>query len=174
MTIRDEVDFWILGVPRPWPRPRARAVKTPKGYQARIYKGANSGASRKHYKHWAETCRVEMARNKQEVRNLISPRSPISLSLTFVMPRPKDHYTNRDRSRPIKDSAPIAHISNPDVDNLAKCILDEGNELLWDDDRQVAQLVLTKHYTTDSRCGCHVIVRPLKFEHPNEEPLYAS
>lgn len=36
-----------------------------------------------------------------------------------------------------------------DVDNLAKCVLDALNGILWDDDDQVVDLVLHKRYSKE-------------------------
>ena len=37
-----------------------------------------------------------------------------------------------------------------DVDNYAKSILDQFNEVLWVDDRQIQRLGITKNWTTSN------------------------
>ena len=60
---------------------------------------------------------------------------PLSVSLTFWMPRPK----RCPRTLPTV---------KPDLDNLAKLILDACNGLVWIDDSQIVHLVLDKNYAT--------------------------
>lgn len=63
-------------------------------------------------------------------------RGPISVSITFVLPRPKA------RSKESWVSV------RPDLDNYVKAVLDALNEVVWDDDGQVAELYATKRYET--------------------------
>jgi Holliday junction resolvase RusA-like endonuclease len=41
----------------------------------------------------------------------------------------------------------VQHIGRPDLDNLAKAVLDAANGYLWCDDSQIVALVLSKHYS---------------------------
>lgn len=41
----------------------------------------------------------------------------------------------------------------PDVDNYAKAVLDAGNSVLWDDDRQVAPLIVDKEWAKPGETG---------------------
>lgn len=43
-----------------------------------------------------------------------------------------------------------------DVDNVAKTILDVGNGILWEDDRQIARLSIEKAYGPDDRTEIEV------------------
>ena len=65
---------------------------------------------------------------------------PLSINLVFVMPRPK--------SRSKKE---IYHAVKPDIDNLIKWILDVGNGILWDDDKQVVSVGSVKIYGAEPR-----------------------
>jgi Holliday junction resolvase RusA-like endonuclease len=40
----------------------------------------------------------------------------------------------------------VQHIGRPDLDNLAKAVLDAANSYLWCDDSQIVALVLSKSY----------------------------
>lgn len=60
----------------------------------------------------------------------------------------------------ISDSRPLrsekqwglkAHVSKPDVDNLAKFILDCGKGVLWEDDSQIVSLSASKYYSDEPR-----------------------
>lgn len=60
---------------------------------------------------------------------------PVTVSIVFMFKRPK--------------TAPLSvrhHTKKPDLDNLAKLILDASNGFLWEDDCQVACLKLEKIY----------------------------
>ena len=63
-------------------------------------------------------------------------KGPISMALTFLMPRPK--------SLPKKV---IHHIKKPDLDNLAKAIKDALQGVIYKTDSQVVVLNLDKKYT---------------------------
>lgn len=65
---------------------------------------------------------------------------PISLSLTFIMPRPQSLCRKKD------PTGRIWHISKPDADNLAKAFKDALKSMAWNDDSQVCRLVATKCY----------------------------
>lgn len=43
------------------------------------------------------------------------------------------------------------HTVKPDVDNLVKAVLDNGNEILWKDDRQIVQIIASKHYAEEAK-----------------------
>lgn len=53
----------------------------------------------------------------------------------------------------------IFPISKPDVDNVAKGILDACNKIVWRDDMQSCDLMVWKRYATSARA--HVSVRAL-------------
>ena len=42
-------------------------------------------------------------------------------------------------------------LKKPDCDNLAKCILDALNNVAYDDDKQVVELYVEKHWSDDPR-----------------------
>ena len=70
---------------------------------------------------------------------------PIYLSLRFDFMRPK----SRKRDRFV--------VTRPDVDNLAKGIMDAMNGIFFEDDRQVASLGVLKAYTkADGAPGVYV------------------
>jgi Holliday junction resolvase RusA-like endonuclease len=80
----------------------------------------------------------------------------VSVSITFAMPRPKSH----SGAKGLKASAPVAHVGKPDVDNLAKLILDQltrsGN--VWRDDSQVVSLMAHKFWALGNKHGCWVSI----------------
>ena len=84
----------------------------------------------------------------------------VRVEIHFFMVRPKDHYTANDRLKPIKKRAPDKedHWGKPDLDNLAKPILDELTEAgMWLDDSQVIDLRVSKRWANKTP-GCAVYV----------------
>jgi Holliday junction resolvase RusA-like endonuclease len=66
----------------------------------------------------------------------------VSVWLTFTFSRPKSHMTKRG----VKKTAPA--LPREDVDNLAKAVLDALTCHAWHDDKQVAELHVSKSYGT--------------------------
>ena len=62
---------------------------------------------------------------------------PIHLIITFYLARPK--------SCPKKRTLPV---TRPDLDNMAKLVLDACNKFLWADDAQITDLEIYKRYSS--------------------------
>ena len=68
---------------------------------------------------------------------------PVSLSLSFFMPRPKKHFN----SKGLKMDSPENFIQKPDADNLAKAVMDALTVIgMWKDDAQVYELRVLKKF----------------------------
>jgi len=67
---------------------------------------------------------------------------PISVTIKLTFERPPSHLNKSG----IKASAP--RLPKPDVDNVAKAVLDAINGVAWHDDSQVAELIVRKSYGT--------------------------
>lgn len=59
---------------------------------------------------------------------------PVRASIRFFMPMPKRPKTN------------LWHVGKPDLDNAAKAVFDSLNGIVWEDDSQVCEVFMTKHY----------------------------
>ena len=71
---------------------------------------------------------------------------PLSVNISFYMPRPKGHYgTGRNRLN-LKPSAPRHHTTKPDLDNLIKFVKDCLNGIVYEDDKQVVDISAFKLY----------------------------
>ncbi len=71
-------------------------------------------------------------------KDAMAGRSPLTgalrVEISFYFPRPKKWHGG------------YSHTSRPDIDNLAKNVLDACNTIVWADDCQIAQLVCDKRY----------------------------
>lgn len=85
---------------------------------------------------------------------------PLRLECRFYFKRPKAHYGTGRNAGQLKRSAPIYHVSKPDVDNAVKFVFDCLNNILYLDDRQVIGLKAEKHYVgVVGRAGVEIVVR---------------
>jgi Holliday junction resolvase RusA-like endonuclease len=89
----------------------------------------------------------------------------VEVALTFHLPRPRSHYgTGRNATR-LKASAPEHVTTRPDVDRLARAVLDAisiGPGPILADDSQVAVLYAAKRWTDGAEApGVSVFVADL-------------
>lgn len=87
--------------------------------------------------------------------------SPVSLTITFLFPRPKSHFTTKGTLKP---SAPTHHATRPDA---SKCLRSTEDALvdagLLQDDALVALASITKRYATASEHpGAIITIVPLQ------------
>jgi Holliday junction resolvase RusA-like endonuclease len=64
----------------------------------------------------------------------------------FVRPRPKAHYGTGRNERMLKDSAPAAPATTPDVLKLARAVEDALTGVVYIDDSQIVDEVIAKRY----------------------------
>lgn len=135
------VSFTVAGEPKPQPRPRAFR----RGAHASVYNPDTADA-------WKAAVAAEALR----CRPPKVLQGPLWVSLAFWLPRPK-WLQGRDYIE--------WHSSRPDVDNLAKAVLDAIQGCgWWEDDGQVADLAVRKCYarldpqTGAYWTGCSVII----------------
>jgi len=86
---------------------------------------------------------------------------PVQMHLTFYLPRPSDHW-GRNEAGIVPRYQGVQHTRKPDIENLAKAVMDEAEGTLVERDQQVARLLSEKLYVpeTNDRCGCWVVVEP--------------
>ena len=77
--------------------------------------------------------------------------TPISITCSFYMERPKSHYGTGKNSGILKQGAPQICIKKKDLDNLEKFVFDCLNGLAWKDDKQVAASHARKVYSENPR-----------------------
>jgi len=69
---------------------------------------------------------------------------PLSVEVTFSLPRPKSHYGTGKNSDVLKDGSPGHPVKKADIDNYVKGTLDALKGKAWEDDRQVVELTARK------------------------------
>jgi Holliday junction resolvase RusA-like endonuclease len=84
---------------------------------------------------------IQMAAIDAGLRN---DSGPVAVVIDAVFARPKSHLTKKG----VKATAPT--LPRPDVDNVAKAVLDAIGPILGDD-AQVSRLVVEKSYGTEAR-----------------------
>lgn len=128
----EAIEFFVAGIPKPQPRPRAFARMLPGGKAiARVYEAGT-----------AEAWKGDVARASEAHRPAAPLEGPVALTLAFLLPRPKRLMRAKD-----PEEAIWAPDGRGDVDNLAKAVIDAMTVLRWwHDDAQVVQLGVTKHF----------------------------
>jgi len=143
--------FTVTGEPKGQPRPRAFARKMGNVHVARFYDSDVADA-------WKQAVRRALFETLEQTRWELT-LAQVSVLITFAMPRPKSH----SGAKGLKPSAPVAHVGKPDVDNLAKLILDQitRSECVWRDDSQVVSLCVHKFWAVSTEQGCLVSISTL-------------
>ena len=126
-----EIHFVIEGRPQPQGRPRAVRM----GAGVRMYDPPKSKA----YKQMV-SARV---RSYMKINGIQTITEPLAIHLNFYFTPPKSYSKKRIRAIEAKEEL---FTKKPDLDNLAKSILDSCNNLLFKDDSQIVGLTIGKHY----------------------------
>jgi Holliday junction resolvase RusA-like endonuclease len=129
------VTFTVAGQPVPQPRPR---VSTAGGF-ARAY------VPGKHPVHAYREAIAAAARGA----GLTATGESMNVVIDAVFERPKSHM----RKAGVKPDAP--KLPRPDVDNIAKAVLDALQDVMGDDSL-VGRLVVEKSYGTEARTTVRV------------------
>jgi Holliday junction resolvase RusA-like endonuclease len=137
------MNFFVLGLPKPQARPRAFK----RGKHASVYSPSTE---------WKES--VKYAAAQQEPIQA----EALEVHLNFYFDRPDSHYGTGRNSDKLKPSAPEYHTKRPDVDNLAKAVLDACQDAgLFKDDSAIVGLTIEKFYLSrddEVRQGCEISI----------------
>ena len=82
-------------------------------------------------------------RSYMKINGIQTITEPIAVHLNFYFTPPKSYSKKRIRAIEAKEEL---FTKKPDLDNLAKSILDSCNNLLFKDDSQIVGLTIGKHY----------------------------
>lgn len=141
-----EIHVWVPGLPVGQPRARATSFR---GGRPRMYDPGNASG-------W----KTLIALRFQPYRPDEPWAGPLSLSCTFVFPRPRDHSLRGH----VREGAPRWHTNRPDIDNCLKAVMDCLTGIgLWKDDTQVVEVVAKKEYVgwSSEDSGAYITVKRL-------------
>lgn len=79
----------------------------------------------------------------------------VSVEINAYFDIPKS-TTKKKRKQIIEEN--LMPQKKPDIDNIAKIVLDALNGVGWQDDKQVVQLTTTKYYAHNDRAGVEIII----------------
>lgn len=134
------VDFTIQGAPAGKKRPKFTTVN---GY-TRTYTPADT-------MHNERLVRACYAWDYHGFK--FPPKIPLYVKLTCYYPIPKS--TSKKKAAQM-EAGEIIPVVKPDLDNVAKLILDALNGLAWEDDNQIARLEISKVYGEDPHTDVHI------------------
>lgn len=143
------IEFFAQGEPKGQPRPRAFAMRMGNGkFSARVFDAGTAEG-------WKSCVAIAAKPHRSDVRL----EMPKFVTLEFVFARPKRHFRSSKGELRLKDDAPIYHTALPDVDNLAKAVLDCLTQTggFWRDDSLVVGLKIVKRYVVGGeQTGCWI------------------
>lgn len=126
MTNFEVMDFWVPGVPVGKQRPRVTAH------------GTFTPVRTKDYERLIGRCYCAKADVRRE-----EYVCPVKMMITVYVAPPKS-MTKSMRERALRND--FAPTKKPDIDNIAKSVLDALNGLAYADDKQVCDLCVRKLY----------------------------
>lgn len=93
------------------------------------------------------TFQAEMKSELRRVAPAFLLAGPVSVGIRVKTLRPKSHYGTGRNAAVLRSDAPTWVFVKPDVDKLARAVLDCATGIIWRDDAQVASLSIEKQYT---------------------------
>jgi len=131
-------------------------IPVPKGSLTRMPNGAmlpaGTAASRVRVATWREDVRAA-ARDAMDDADLMSGALRVMIDVTLPYPH---------SSIPKYKLGWMPAIKKPDIDKLARSVLDHLTGIVWKDDAQVICLAINKSYAWDDRPGAHITVDELE------------
>ena len=108
----------------------------------------------RHFKRGSHVQTYDPSKEKKQdflwIAQQSAPEEPIShpvhLQVGLFFGRPKSHYGTGKNSNVLKPSAPTLHTQKPDIDNIAKFLMDAMNKVFWKDDSVICSLTVKKRY----------------------------
>lgn len=131
-----EINYTVVGIPKPQARPKVfhRTLKSGKPFVSTYSPKSD----------WFHLVYTESLKIKNSLKNRLV--GALELNLIFCLPIPK--------SISKKKRADLRYVTKkPDVDNLAKAVMDAINNVgIWEDDSQISVLRVSKIYSEEPRC----------------------
>lgn len=144
--MRPKIAFFVQGIPKPAGSKRGFAIKKGGQYTGRVVISDACKGSRD----W----KTDVSRAAQNEYQGDLWDCPITLTLTFYMPRPRSHLRTNGQ---LKDNAPKTPTTRPDVLKLARGVEDALTSIIWKDDSLIVNEHLHKRY--GERPGVQIEIR---------------
>lgn len=149
--LTSQLTIWVPGIPVP--KERARKGKDRKG-KAIWY----TPTPTKDYESFVQA-RACIAKQEQGFYQAARFKHPVHMQMTFFLPVPATWPKWKQEAA---SDGRICPTSKPDIDNLAKCIMDALNMVAYKDDSIVVSKDTSKHYCTEiKKTGAHVTITPM-------------
>lgn len=134
----------VYGIPRPQGSKRAFVVKGKDGGNARaVVVDARKG----NLADWRGDVKAAVLDAMPYDWQRIEKPTAVGVDLLFRFDRPAAHYGSGRNAAFLKDTAPRHHVTSPDVDKLARAVLDSLTATgVYADDSQVTSLTARKFY----------------------------
>lgn len=146
--MRERVCFFVPGIPRP------------QGSKRYLGHGKMVEAGSKHLAPWRADVRAAAEQALGDDGPGALWDQPVKVQLIFWLPRPKAHFGSGRNANKVKPSAPRWPAGRPDLDKLARAVLDAITGVVIADDSTVVDLCLRKRYAHNGgpRFGVSVTV----------------
>lgn len=92
----------------------------------------------------------------------------LAVEAHFYLERPKGHWGTGRNAHLLKDSAPAAPITIPDVDKLLRGILDGMTDIVYTNDSRVTRSIPEKHYAVPAETGPGTMAHILVYRRPRQ------
>lgn len=143
-----KVSFFVAGTPKP--QGSKRAFMRPRAKHPTLLESAGEAL-----KDWRASVRYLAAKQNHRIDG------PVKVSLRFVFDRAKGHFGTGRNANKLKATAPGDHIKKPDIDKLARAVLDALTAVVFNDDSCVVVLDASKQYKAAGlHSGCQITVEP--------------
>ena len=126
------VEFFVAGVPRT--KGSSHSFYNPKT-KSTVFQHDNE-----HLKAWQS-----MMSFTARQRGCKPTLGPVSVTICYILPRPKSHFNSRGA---VKSSVSQLPIGKPDIDKLERAVLDSLTGIAYHDDSQVVKVSQEKIYTS--------------------------
>jgi Holliday junction resolvase RusA-like endonuclease len=152
MTPRS-LSFWVPGIPAPG---GSKKAFIPKGWSRAII--TDDSKRNKEWRSVVALAGYEAMRASPDGQILFE--GPLSLSITFIMPRIKAHFDSKGN---LRRHAPTYVITRPDAGKLKRSTEDALTGVVWHDDAQVSVIMILRIY--GGKTGAQIKVEALE-PHP--------
>jgi len=93
------------------------------------------------YENWVKTCYIDQAGNRK-----LEGQIKATIITYYSIPK---STTKKKREQMLEET--LRPTKKPDLDNIAKAVLDSLNKIAFDDDSQIVSLTVEKYYSENPR-----------------------